>query len=62
MRAQAMEGIWGQGEHVQVIHPGGDCIAGRAMVRKGVGAAAAAHGACVRPSAWWHGAPGLAAS
>jgi len=30
-----MESCWGQGEHVQVIHPGGDCIAGRDMVRGG---------------------------
>ncbi|KAF5835313.1 hypothetical protein DUNSADRAFT_7593 [Dunaliella salina] len=27
-----MDQIWGQGEHVQVIHPGGECIAGREMV------------------------------
>lgn len=30
---QGMDKVWGQGEHVQVIHPGGECIAGREMVR-----------------------------
>eukprot|EP00983_Pelagomonas_calceolata_P008220 268952-Pelagomonas_calceolata.AAC.2 len=32
---QGMDRIWGQGEHVQVIHPGGECIAGREMVGPG---------------------------
>jgi ketosteroid isomerase-like protein len=30
--AAAMADAWGTGDHVQVIHPGGGCIAGRAAV------------------------------
>jgi hypothetical protein len=29
---QAMDAIWGDGEHIQCIHPGGNCIAGRKSV------------------------------
>ena len=42
--ASAMAAAWGHGDHVQVIHPGGGCIAGReavleswAIVTAGVG-------------------------
>lgn len=30
--ASAMAAAWGDGDHVQVIHPGGGCIAGREAV------------------------------
>ena len=29
---QTMSAVWGAGEHVQVIHPGCNCIAGRDAV------------------------------
>ncbi len=29
---QAMECVWGEGEHIQCIHPRLECIAGRAQV------------------------------
>jgi hypothetical protein len=30
---QAMNDVWGQGQHVQCIHPAAGCIAGRDNVR-----------------------------
>lgn len=29
---QAMEEIWGYGEHIQCMHPAANCIAGRNLV------------------------------
>ena len=48
---QAMEAVVGEGEHVQVIHPGAGCIAGRAQVRVN---ASLLWGEAGRRTALWH--------
>lgn len=30
---QEMDKVWGKGDHVQIVHPGSACIAGRELVR-----------------------------